>query len=171
MLEPLKGIAGHCAVFGDENGDDNPELFVGTFTHFTDSVHNQQGHTTGKEPDKFFINKGDGTFAEDKECPARVKGKCPGPAFADLDNEGDMGLIISHQAHLKKWPGDLLEAGIERNMLLENDGIDNFRNVTFHSGIDFWYPFMGRSTIVFDYDGDDLLDILTQVTLLMYSWN
>ncbi|MBK8881934.1 MAG: CRTAC1 family protein [Bacteroidales bacterium] len=162
LVEPLKGIAGHCAVFGDANGDDYPELFVGTFTHFEDSVYNQRGHTTGKEPDKFFINRGDGTFVEDKECPASVKGKCSGGAFADLDNDGDMDLIISRQAHLKKWPGDLLEAGIERNMLLENDGKGNFRNVTFHSGVDLWYPFMGRSTFVFDYDGDGLLDIFMQ---------
>jgi enediyne biosynthesis protein E4 len=162
LVEPLKGIAGHCAVFGDANGDDFPELFVGTFTHFEDSVYNQRGHKTGKEPNKFFINKGDGTFVEEKECPASVKGKCSGGAFADLDNDGDLDLIISHQAHLKKWPGDLLEAGIERNMLLENDGKGNFRKVTFHSGIDFWYPFMGRSTFVFDYDGDGLPDIFMQ---------
>jgi len=162
LVEPLKGIAGHCAVFGDTNGDDYPELFVGTFTHFEDSVYNRRGHSTGKEPNKFFINKGDGTFVEDKECPASVKGKCSGGAFADLDNDGDLDLIISHQAHLKKWPGDLLEAGIERNMLLENDGKGNFRNVTFHSGIDFWYPFMGRNTFVFDYDGDGLLDLFMQ---------
>ena len=162
LVEPLKGIAGHCAVFGDANGDDYPELFVGTFTHFEDSVYNQRGHTTGKEPDKFFINRGNGTFAVDTESPASVKGKCSGGAFADLDNDGDLDLIISRQAHLKKWPGDLLEAGIERNMLLENDGKGNFRNVTFHSGIDFWYPFMGRSTFVFDYDGDGLLDIFMQ---------
>jgi enediyne biosynthesis protein E4 len=162
LVEPLKGIAGHCAVFGDANGDDYPELFVGTFTHFEDSVYNQRGHTTGKEPNKFFINAGNGTFLEDKECPACIKGKCSGGAFADLDNDGDLDMVISHQAHLKKWPGDLLEAGIERNMLLENDGNGNFRNVTFHSGIDFWYPFMGRSTFVFDYDGDGLLDIFMQ---------
>ena len=62
LLEPLKGIAGHCAVFGDTNGDDYPELFVGTFTHFEDSVYNQRGHTTGKEPDKLFINKGIKTY-------------------------------------------------------------------------------------------------------------
>ena len=162
LVEPLKGIAGHCAVFGDANGDDYPELFVGTFTHFEDSVYNQRGHTTGKEPNKFFINRGDGTFIENKENPACVKGKCSGGAFADLDNDGDLDMILSHQAHLKKWPGDLLEAGIERNMLLENDGNGNYRNGTFHSGIDFWYPFMGRSTFVFDYDGDGLLDIFMQ---------
>lgn len=162
LVEPLKGIAGHCAVFGDANGDDYPELFVGTFTHFEDSVYNQRGHTTGKEPNKYFVNRSDGTFLENKEFPGSVKGKNSGGAFADLDNDGDLDMVLSHQAHLKKWPGDLLEAGIERNMLLENDGKGNYRNVTFHSGIDFWYPFMGRSTFVFDYDGDGLLDLFMQ---------
>ncbi len=162
LVEPLKGIAGHCAVFADANGDNFPELFVGTFTHFEDSVYNQRGHTTGKEPNRFFINQGDGTFILDPENPASVKGKCSGGAFADLDNDGDLDLIISHQSHLKKWPGDLLEAGIERNILLENDGKGNFKNVTFHSGLDFWYPFMGRNTFIFDYDGDGLLDIFMQ---------
>ena len=162
LVEPLKGIAGHCAVFGDANGDGYPELFVGTFTHFEDSVYNMRGHTTGKEPNKFFYNNGNGTFTENKEFPGSVKGKNSGGAFADLDNDGDLDMILSHQAHLVKWPGDLLEAGIERNMLLENDGKGNFTNATFHSGIDFWYPFMGRSTFVFDYDGDGLLDIFMQ---------
>ena len=162
LVEPLKGIAGHCAVFGDANGDDYPELFVGTFTHFEDSVYNQRGHTTGKEPNKFFINMGNGTFTEDREFPGSVKGKNSGGAFADFDNDGDLDVILSHQAHLKKWPGDLLEAGIERNILLKNDGKGNFTNITFHSGVDFWYPFMGRSTFVFDYDGDGLLDIFMQ---------
>ena len=162
LVEPLKGIAGHCAVFGDANGDDYPELFVGTFTHFEDSVYNQRGHTTGKEPNKYFINKGNGTFVEDKEFPGSVKGKNSGGAFADFDNDGDLDMILSHQAHLVKSPGDLLEAGIELNMLFENDGQGNFTNVTFHSGVDFWYPFMGRSTFVFDYDGDGLLDVFMQ---------
>jgi hypothetical protein len=162
LVGPLKGIAGHSAVFGDANGDGYPELFVGTFTHFEDSVYNVRGHTTGKEPNKYFNNNGNGTFTEDKEFPGSIKGKNSGGAFADLDNDGDLDMIITHQSHLVKWPGDILEAGIERNMLFENDGKGNFINVTFHSGVDFWYPFMGRSTFVFDYDGDGLLDIFIQ---------
>ncbi len=162
LIEPLKGMAAHCAVTGDVNGDGYPELFVGTFTHFEDSMYNVRGHKTGKEPNKFFFNNGNGTFTENKEFPGSVKGKNSGGAFADFDNDGDLDMIITHQSHLVKWPGDLLEAGIERNMLFENDGKGNFTNVTFHSGVDFWYPFMGRSTFVFDYDGDGLLDIFIQ---------
>jgi hypothetical protein len=162
LIEPLKGMAGHCAVWGDANSDGFPDLFFGTFTHFPDSVYNERGHTTGKEPNKFFINNGDGTFKEIKECPVGVKGKNSGGAFADLDNDGDLDLVLSHQSHLEKWVGDMLEAGIDRNMLFENDGKGNFTNVTFQSGIDFWYPFLGRSTFIFDFDGDGLLDIFMQ---------
>ncbi len=162
LIEPLKGMSAHAAVTGDINGDDYPDLFVGNFTHFPDSMYNVRGHTTGKQPDKLFINKGNGTFVEDKEFAGGVKGKNSGGAFADFDNDGDLDLIVTHQAHLVKWPGDLLEAGIERNILLENDGKGNFRNVTFHSGMDFGYPFMGRTAFVFDYDGDGLLDVFMQ---------
>lgn len=162
LLEPLKGMMGHNAIWGDIDNNGYPDLFFGTFTHFKDSLYNERGHKGGKQPNKLFLNNGDGTFDEVTDSPVKVKGKNSGGAFADFDNDGDLDLVLSHQAHLKVWPNDLPEAGIQRNLFLENDGFGNLTDITERTGLDFGYPFLGRSTFVFDYDGDGLLDIFMQ---------
>lgn len=156
LEEPLKGIMGHSAAWGDVNGDQLPDLFVGTFTHLPDSIYNKRGHSGGKEPNKLFLNQGDGTFSEVADGPMRVKGRNSGVAFADFDNDGDLDMVLSHRAK----DGEM--GGTPRNYLFENDGRGNFSDITEASGIDFGYPFMGRSTFVFDYDGDGLLDLFMQ---------
>lgn len=162
LYEPLKGMAGHNATWGDVNEDGYPDLFFGNFTHFYDSTYNKRGHTEGKQPNKFFLNQGNGKFKEVEDSPVRVMGKNSGGAFADFDNDGDLDLVISHQSHLKVFPGDLPPSAIERNRLFENDGNGNLSDVTEASGLDFGYPFLGRTTFVFDYDGDGLLDLFMQ---------
>ncbi len=171
LIEPLKGMMGHCAAWSDVNGDDYPDLFVGTFTHKHDSTYNVRGHEGGPEPDKLFINNGDGTFHEVMESPVRVKGKSSGAAFADFDNDGDLDLVASHQSHEWGHAGEPEEnykksndilAGHPNNFLFENDGKGNLKDVTRTSGLDLGWPFLGRNTFVFDYDGDGLLDIFMQ---------
>jgi hypothetical protein len=122
LIEPLKGIAGHNAVWGDVNG----------------------------------------TFKEVEDSPVRVRGKNSGGAFADFDNDGDLDLVLSHQAHLKVWPGDLPRSAIQKNLFFRNDGEGNLTDITEHSGLDFEYPLQGRSTFVFDFEGDGLLDLFMQ---------
>jgi len=171
LLEPLKGMMGHCATWGDVNGDGYPDLFIGTFTHKPDSTYNVRGHEGGPEPDKLFINNGDGTFKEVMDSPVRVRGKNSGAAFADFDNDGDLDLVVSHQSH--EWghenkpeenepPSNDILAGHPNNFLFENDGKGNLMDVTRTSGLDLGWPFLGRNTFVFDYDGDGLLDIFMQ---------
>ncbi len=116
----------------------------------------------GPEPNKIFINQGDGTFEEVADSPVRVRGKNSGGAFADFDNDGDLDLVLSHQAHLRVWPGDLPRSAIQRNLFFENDGKGNLTDITAKTGLDFGYPFLGRSTFVLDYNGDGLLDLFMQ---------
>ena len=156
LIEPLKGMMGHCAAWGDVNGDGFPDLFFGTFTDRPDSIYNMRGHTGGPDTDKLFINKGDGTFSEITDSPVRVKGRCSGAAFADFDNDGDLDLIVSHQSY------ESADHAKPNNFLFANDGKGNFTDVTEEAGLNFGWPFLGRSTFVFDYNGDGLLDLFMQ---------
>ena len=162
LIEPLKGMAGHNTIWGDVNGDGYPDLLFGTFTHFYDSTYNVRGHSGGPEPNKIFMNQGDGTFKEVVDSPVKVRGKNSGGAFADFDNDGDLDLVLSHQAHLRVWPGDLPRSAIQKNLFFENDGKGNLTDITEKSGLDLGYPFLGRSTFVLDYNGDGMLDLFMQ---------
>ena len=63
---------------------------------------------------------------------------------------------MSHQSYESK------EHARPNNFLFVNDGKGNLSNVTKEAGLDFGWPFLGRSTFVVDYNGDGLLDLLMQ---------
>lgn len=157
LVEPLKGVMGHGAAWGDVTGNGYPDLFLGSFTGRPDSIYAKRGHPAKPEPDKLFLNRGDGTFEEVMDSPIRQHGRNSGVAFADFDNDGDLDLVVSHNAtdHKKLQ-------NITGNFLFKNDGTGTFTDVTENSGLEFGVPFTGRSTFVFDYNGDGLLDILMQ---------
>ena len=159
LIEGLKGMKCHSASWGDVTGNGFPDLFVGTFTDRPDSIYATRGHPAFAEPDKLFLNQGDGTFLEVLDSPLRQYGRCSGSAFADFDNDGDLDLVVSHNAHPHGARKAQQETG---NFLFENLGKGEFTDVTEKSGIDPGRPFTGRSTFVFDYDGDGLLDLLMQ---------
>jgi hypothetical protein len=156
LIEPLRGMKGHGAAWGDVTGNGYPDLFYGTFAIYSNSEWDVRGHTGGASPNKLLLNNGDGTFTEVMESPIRVKSWNSGAAFADFDNDGDLDLVISHQHHVDIPYGKL------GNFLFENDGMGNFTDVTAASNLYFEAPFLGRSTMVFDYDGDGLLDVFMQ---------
>lgn len=159
LIEPLKGMKGHSAAWGDVTGNGYPDLFVGTFSDRPDSVYATRGHRAKAEPDKLFLNRGDGTFEEVLISPLRQYGRCSGSAFADLDNDGDLDLVVSHNARL---PNSLKAQHKTGNFLFENQGQGEFTDVTEKAGLNFGLPFTGRNTFVFDYNGDGLLDLFMQ---------
>ena len=156
LIEPLRGMKGHGAAWGDVTGNGYPDLFYGTFAIYSKTDWDVRGHTGGASPNKLLLNNGDGTFTEVMESPIRVKSWNSGAAFADFDNDGDLDLVVSHQHHIDIPYGKL------GNFLFENDGKGNFSDVTEKSNLYFEAPFLGRSTMVFDYDGDGLLDLFMQ---------
>ena len=159
LIDALKGIKGHSASWGDVTGNGYPDLFVGTFSDRPDSIYATRGHSANAEPDKLFLNRGDGTFEEVLESPVRQYGRCSGSAFADFDNDGDLDLVVSHNARLPNSSKTQHKTG---NFLFENNGHGEFIDVTEKAGLNFGLPFTGRSTFVFDYNGDGLLDLFMQ---------
>ena len=145
LIEPLKGMIGHCAAWGDVNGDGFPDLYYGTFAGWGEGKE----PSGGTSPNKLFLNKGDGTFEEVMDSPVRVIGWNSGAAFADFDNDGDLDLVVSHQAHQGKPYGKV------NNFLFENDGKGKLTDVSKKSGLRFETPFLGRNTFVFDFDATD----------------
>jgi len=156
LIEPLRGMMGHAAAWGDVNGDGYPDLFYGTFADYRGTDYDVRGHEGGAKPNILLMNNGDGTFTEVLDSPVRVHSWNSGVAFADFDNDGDLDLVVSHQHHVDK------PYGKEGNFLYENDGKGNFTDVTDNSGLYVEAPFLGRNTFVFDYDGDGMLDIYLQ---------
>ncbi len=161
LIEPLKGMKGHGAAWGDVTGNGYPDLFFGTFSDRPDSDYATRGHPAKAEPDKLFLNKGDGTFEEVMNSPINQYGRNSGAVFADFDNDGDLDLVVSHNSYNNKV-GTRTGNHKAGNFLFENDGTGSFTDVTEKSGLNFSWPFTGRNTFVFDYDGDGLLDLFMQ---------
>ncbi len=128
-------LGGHGAMFGDATGDGQPDLY------FTMNFDVPQA-------DLFFVNGGDGMFAElgAARGVADFDVGSHGAAFADLDNDGDYDLVN----------GATGEEGAPNN-IFRNNGQGFFADVT--------PPSMAaraegtRGMVTFDMDRDGDLDI------------
>ncbi|HEA21168.1 hypothetical protein LCGC14_0764450 [marine sediment metagenome] len=132
-------IKGHAAAWGDVNGDNYVDLYIGTFESSSPS-----------KPNMLFINKG-GQFALSNQESVRIATRSTGTIFADLDNDGDLDLYVGSMP--------MVEKGLVGCSMFENDGKGNFKNISENNAA-CPIEFGGRSSTVLDYDGDGLLDIL-----------
>jgi hypothetical protein len=92
-------------VWADVNGDNNQDLYV------------VNGRYPVGEPNRLYINNGNGTFKEvAKEAGVADSSWGLGASFADIDNDGDLDLFVSNY--------------VGGNGLYLNDGTGKFSDVS-----------------------------------------
>lgn len=145
LIAPLTGMHGHAAIWSDVNGDDRPDLYVGTFADRDDERYQSRG-ADGPSPDRLLVG-GDGEFAIDESLP-EVYSRSSGGVGVDLDSDGDLDMVVSRNIHepaRSQTPTQILE------------NVDGALHVVDDSGIA--EDLGGRSVGVLDYDQDGLLDV------------
>ena len=126
-----------AAVFGDIDGDGDPDLFV----------------ANDKKPNFLFVNKGDGTFAENGAVAGVAYNEeglaesAMGADLGDYDNDGRLDIIVATYQWLA-------------NTLYHNDGDGFFADLTFAAGVGVAsVPYLGMTAAFVDYDNDGFLDV------------
>ena len=139
----LLGMRGHAVAAGDVNGDGFVDLFVGGFADRDPESYQVRG-ADGPAPDRLLLGSASG-FALDASFPD-VFGRTSGAAFADLDNDGDLDLIIARN------PRESERGAAPSEVMINDDGRFSTATVLDDSrGL--------RSIGVLDYDADGLLDL------------
>ncbi|MCA8953504.1 MAG: CRTAC1 family protein, partial [Planctomycetes bacterium] len=114
-----------AVVFGDVDGDGDPDLFVSNFL----------------ARNRLFVNRGDGTFVDEAEARGVGAPEASGPAgFFDFDNDGDLDLLVTYQHHYRQvrsvaafYVDGIVEDEAQR--LFENDGTGHFVDVAEQRGM------------------------------------
>jgi enediyne biosynthesis protein E4 len=143
---PLRGMMGHAVAFGDVNGDGWLDLFVGTFADRPANDYRKRG-ATGPSRD-LLLRGGPNGFTQVADF-APALSRTSGAAFADLDGDGDLDLVVSRNI-VRSRPQDV------PSLVFRNDnGV-----LTQATQLP---PVGGRSIGVFDYDADGRLDLFLTV--------
>ncbi|MFP5416933.1 MAG: FG-GAP-like repeat-containing protein [Actinomycetes bacterium] len=139
----LLGMMAHAVAAGDINGDGWTDLFVGTFADRPASDYAVRG-SGGPAPDQLLLGSADG-FTVDRTFPEN-RGRTSGAAFADLDADGDLDLVVARNPRRG-------ERQTEPSVVLRND-VGRFTKAAVLD------PERGfRSVGVLDADGDGRLDL------------
>lgn len=148
LHEPLRGMMGHAAAWGDVDGDGRIDLFVGTYTD-RPAADYIAGGADGPVPNRLLMNRGDRFELADQPVLA-WHGRASGVVLADLDNDGLPDLYVANNGRKG-----------HQNQLYHNKGDGRFENINERAGAPVHLPEVARGAAVLDYDGDGLLDLLT----------
>jgi hypothetical protein len=152
LRDPLRGMMGHAAAWGDVDGDGWIDLFVGTFADRPAELY-RAGGAEGPVPNQLLLNR-KGRFQPSNQKALAWLGRASGSVFADFDNDGRLDLYVANNGRLGK-----------DNLLYHNRGDGRFENVTSRAGAPLHLPETARSAAVLDFDGDGLLDLLVLSTV------
>ena len=143
LVDPLTGMHGHAAAFGDTDGDMVSDLVAGTFANRPPDAYEVRG-ATGPSPDRLL--RGGDVFTAVDEFPGGL-GRTAAAVVADLDADGDQDVVLSRNSQDR--PGSELGSQVVRNEGGSWTALD--------LPLESW--FKGRSIGVLDYDADGLLDL------------
>ncbi len=143
LVQPLIGMYGHTAAFGDPNADDHPDLVFGTFGDREIEAYQVRG-ADGPRPDQLLLSHPE---LRPEDGWSTELGRTSGAVFADFDGDGDDDLLLIR--HAGRSADNETPSRIFENV----DGV-----LQPHSEI---LPpdFRGRTPAVADFDGDGLLDV------------
>ena len=145
LVEPLTGMRGHAAAWGDVDGNGTVDLFVGTFADRPREEYRVRG-ALDASPDVLLLQ--DDSSFELGDLP-EVYGRTSGAVFADLDGDGRLDLVVARNPRAG-------ERQTAPTTIYANRGNGRFDAVE-DAGVD---PSLGgRSIGVLDFDGDRRLDL------------
>jgi hypothetical protein len=144
---------GTGSAVGDYDGDGFLDWFVTSIFDPCDPA--DPSCSAGGTGNRLYRNEGDGTFSDQTDSAGVRDGFFgAGAAFYDLENDGDLDLVMTN--------GDLTAAApspgaSDPTRVWENDGAGGMTEVSEQVGMT--YDGAGRGLLTFDYDDDGDLDL------------